>query len=137
VPRLSILMIRAALVYLAAGALAGALLLAGPGLPLGDWLSGLVPVHVEFLLLGWTVQLALGVAFWILPRFRSGTERGWETPAWLAFALLNLGVCTVAIGGTLGAPSPVILLGRCGEALAAAAFAVHAWPRVKVLGGVR
>jgi hypothetical protein len=127
-------MVRIALAYLAAGSLAGALLLAHRGIPLGSWLNRLIPVHVEFLLLGWTVQLALGVAFWILPRFRSGAERGREMPAWLAFALLNLGVQTVAIGTAVGAPSSVGLLGRCIEALAAGAFAVHAWPRVKVFG---
>ena len=131
-PRLSILMIRTALAYLAAGSLAGALLLAHGGISLGSWLHRLAPVHVEFLLLGWTAQLALGVAFWILPRFRSGPERGWEAPAWLAFALLNVGVQSVALGGALGAPGIVTLLGRGLEAGAAAAFAIHAWPRVKV-----
>jgi hypothetical protein len=134
VPRLSVLMIRAALAYLAAGSLAGALLLAHRGVPLGSWLNRLMPIHVEFLLLGWTVQLALGVAFWILPRFRAGAERGCETPAWLAFVLLNMGVQTVAIGAAVGAPMVVGLLGRCVEAAAAAAFAFHAWPRVEVFG---
>ncbi len=133
-PRLSVLMIRAALAYLAGGSLVGALLLAHRGVPLGNWLHRLVPVHVEFLLLGWTVQLALGVAFWILPRFRSGAERGREAPAWLAFAFLNVGIHTVAIGGAVGAPAAVGLLGRCAEGLAAAAFALHAWPRVKLFG---
>ena len=134
-PRLSIVMIRTALGYLTVGALAGALLLAQPGVPLGHWLTRLVPIHVEFLLLGWTVQLALGVAFWILPRFRSRAVRGWETPAWLAFVLLNVGVQTVAVGSALGSPAIVRLLGRCAEFLAAGAFGVHAWPRVKVFGG--
>ena len=127
-------MIRTALVYLAVGAMAGALLLAQPGVPPGRWLTRLIPIHVEFLLLGWTVQLALGVAFWILPRFRSGAERGWEPPAWLAFVLLNVGVQTVAVGSALGAPGIVTLLGRCAEVMAAGAFGVHAWPRVKVFG---
>jgi cbb3-type cytochrome oxidase subunit 1 len=134
VPWLSVLMIRVALAYLAAGSLAGALLLAHRGVSLGSWPNRLTPVHVEFLLLGWTVQLALGVAFWILPRFRSGAERGSETPAWLAFVLLNIGVLTVAIGTAVGAPGAVGLLGRCVEAAAAAAFTYHAWPRVKVFG---
>jgi len=134
VPQLSVLMIRAALVYLATGFLVGALLLIQRAAPLGSWLSRLVPVHIEYLLLGCIVQLALGVAFWILPRFRSGPERGRPAPAWLAFVLLNLGVQAVAIGAAAGAPVTIGLLGRCAEGLAAGAFALHAWPRVKLFG---
>ena len=132
VPPLSVLMIRTALAYLATGFLVGALLLMHRAVPLGSWLHRLVPLHIEYLLLGCLVQLALGVAFWVLPRFRSGAERGQEAPAWVAFALLNLGIQTVAIGGAAGAPSTLGLLGRCVEGLAAGAFALHAWPRVKV-----
>jgi len=134
VPRLSVLMARAALVYLAAGFTLGALLLIHRGLPLGGWVHRLLPLHVEFVLLGWTVQFALGVAFWILPRFRTGPERGREWPAWLAFLLLNVGVLAVGVGGALGAPAAVPLVGRVAEALAGAAFGVHAWPRVKAFG---
>jgi hypothetical protein len=127
-------MIRTALAYLAIGFLVGALLLIQPAMPLGNWLPRLVPVHIEYLLLGCIVQLALGMAFWILPRFRSGPERGRPAPAWLAFILLNLGVQAVAIGAAAGAPFTIGLLGRCAEGLAGAAFALHAWPRVKLFG---
>lgn len=127
-------MIRTSLLYLVAGFLAGALMLANRGVLLGEWVDRMRPVHIEFLLLGWTVQLALGVAFWILPRFRSGPERGREELAWTAFALLNAGVLGTAIGGATGAPGIVPLLGRGAEGLAAAVFALHAWPRVKVFG---
>ena len=133
-PRLSVLMIRAALAYLAAGFVLGAVMLADRGLPLGVWVYRLRPIHIEFLLLGWTVQLAFGVAFWILPRFRSGAERGRASLAWAAFALLNAGVLGVAFGLAAGAPPVVGLLGRGAEGLAAAAFALHAWPRVKAFG---
>jgi len=134
VPRLSVLMIRTALAYLAIGFLVGALLLIQRAVPLGNWLHRLVPLHIEYLLLGCIVQLALGVAFWILPRFRSGAERGWEGPAWVAFALFNLGIQAVAIGGAAGTPSTMGLLGRYAEGLAAGAFALHSWPRVKMFG---
>jgi cbb3-type cytochrome oxidase subunit 1 len=133
-PRLSVLMVRASLVYCTLGVATGAFMLADRGLDLGAWDDRLRPVHIEFLLLGWMVQLALGVAFWILPRFRSGRERGGERLAWTAFALLNAGVLTTAISAALGAPNPSALLGRVAETLAAAAFALHAWPRVKPFG---
>ncbi len=133
-PRLSIWMIRTALLHLAIGFAIGALLLAERGVALSTLIPRLRPAHAELLLLGWTVQLAMGVAFWILPRFRSGAERGNERPAWLAYGLLNAGVVSAALGGAGFAWAGLQFWGRCAEALAAAAFAVHAWPRVKPFG---
>jgi len=130
VPRLTVWMIRAALVHLGAGFAIGALLLAHRGTPIHHAVPLLRPAHAELLLLGWTVQLAMGVAFWILPRFRAGPERGDERPALLAFLLLNLGVIAAAVGGVPGL-GPLLAGGRLAEGLAAAAFAAHAWPRVK------
>jgi hypothetical protein len=129
-PRLSVWMIRAALLHLAVGFAIGALLLAHRGAPVHPAVPLLRPAHAELLLLGWTVQLAMGVAFWILPRFRTGPERGDERPALLAFLLLNAGVVAAAVGG-IGTLSALSLGGRCGVALAAVAFAAHAWPRVR------
>jgi cbb3-type cytochrome oxidase subunit 1 len=131
VPRLSVWLIRGALCYLALGVLAGALLLVSRGVLLGDWVGRLRPIHVEFLLIGWTLQLALGVTFWILPRFRAGSARGREGFVWLSFVLLNTGVLAVALGQAFGLPRAVPLLGHGAETLAAAVFALHAWPRVK------
>ena len=133
-PRLSVWFIRSALCYLAIGVLAGAVLLVNRGVFLGAWVLRLLPVHIEFLLMGWTVQLALGVAFWILPRFRSGAERGRERLAWVSYGLLNLGVMAAGVGPAIGFPPAAPLLGHTAEALAAAAFSLHAWPRVKVFG---
>jgi hypothetical protein len=131
VPRLSVWLARTALCYLAIGVLAGAFLLVNRGVFLGAWVARLLPIHIEFLLIGWILQLALGVAFWILPRFRTGAERGREEFVWGAYVLLNMGVIAVAVGGAIGLPPAVPLLGRAAEALAAAAFSLHAWPRIK------
>lgn len=124
-PRLSVWMVRAALLALALGAALGAVLLADPGLI--RWR----PLHAELLTIGWTVQLAFGVAYWILPRFRSGPERGREELAWVAFALVNLGVVMAGFGRSVPGGASWALAGRVSEALAVAAFAAHAWPRVK------
>ena len=135
-PRLSIWMIRAALLYLAVGFTFGGLLLFHKGLPLSPVLWSLLPAHIEFLLFGWTVQLIMGVAFWILPRFSREPRRGNLPLACMAFALLNLGVWLAGFGHLLfPRAAPLIgLLGRAAEAGAALAFAAHAWPRVKALG---
>ena len=130
-PRLSCWFIRAALVHLTLGHTAGGLLLFQKGLPLHPLVWRLLPLHIECVFIGWTAQLALGVAFWILPRFRAGPERGNVTPAWMAFALLNLGVALTGVGASLAAPGWTLLVGRLAEAGAAIAFAVHAWPRIE------
>jgi hypothetical protein len=131
-PRLSCWFIRAALLYLAVGITIGSLILFHKGIPFFPFIWRLLPLHIEFLLFGWTVQLVMGVAFWIFPRF--WRSRGDERPAWLAFGLINLGVWLAGAGPVLGAPPWIILIGRLAEAGAAAAFAWHAWPRVKPPG---
>lgn len=131
-PRLSCWFVRASLLYLAVGVTFGGLLLAHKGIPLHPFLWRLLPLHIEFLLFGWLVQLAMGVAFWIFPRF--WRSRGNERPAWVAFGLLNAGVLLAGVSPLLAWPAWFILIGRLAEAGAAVAFAIHAWPRVKPPG---
>ena len=130
-PRLSRWFIHAALTYLVAGFSLGAVMLTLKALARYDGMARLIAPHVEFLLIGWTVQLTLGVAFWILPRLEGGTSRGVESYAWLAFVLLNAGVLLTALAPIIGAAAFLSLAGRCAEAGAAVAFAAHAWPRVR------
>lgn len=129
-PRLSRLFIRAALLYLALGFTFGALMLANKGVPLHPALWRLLPAHMEFLLVGWTLQLAFGVAFWIAPRWWHGPSRGNEAGAWAAFGLLNVGVWLVALGSWIGGGTAVLVIGRVAQLAAAVAFAWHLWPRI-------
>jgi len=131
-PGLSVWYVRTALVYLALGLTFGMLMLWHKGMPIHPALWALLPAHIEFLLLGWTLQLAFGVAFWILPRFR--TKRGNVRLAWLAFALLNAGIWLVTLDPWLGRLAGWGWMGRVLEALAVIAFALHAWPRIKPPG---
>jgi len=140
-PRLSVWFVRCALAYLALGFTFGALLLFEKGVPVYPALLRLLPAHIEFVLFGWTVQLAMGIAFWILPRFGDGAMRGQRTRvvgtrgnekvAWLAFGLLNAGIWLAGMGAALDMAPVLPLLGRACEAMAAVAFMVHAWPRIK------
>lgn len=91
-PLLSRWMVKFALVYLALGFTLGGLLLANKGVPIHPLLWLLLPAHQEFLINGWMVHLALGVAFWILPRFAHEPKRGNTRLAWMGWILLNLGI---------------------------------------------
>lgn len=134
VPTVSIWFIRAALVYLLAGFSLGALLLAGKGVALPAGLWRWLPVHFELLLVGWFVQLVMGVAYWIFPRFGlSPAARGREGLAWLAFILLNGGVC-LAAAGVLSGRTAFAVVGRSAEVLAAATMALNVWARTRASG---
>ena len=128
-PRLSCWFIRAALIHLLIGFTLGSLLLWNKGVPLHPLIWRLLPAHMEFLLIGWTVQLAFGVAFWILPRFGTARTQAWL--AWLAFGFINLGGWLVGVGAVWGASPWLTVSGRVLEAAAVVAFVLHIWPRIK------
>src|SRR5512139_547828 len=91
-PRLSVWFVRASLLYLLAGFLIGALILAQKGVPYSSQVWILFPIHMEFLLIGWFAQLAMGVAFWIVPRFSSGPPRGNVSLIWVSLVFINAGL---------------------------------------------
>ncbi|MBX3013129.1 MAG: hypothetical protein KF832_16545 [Caldilineaceae bacterium] len=128
-PRLTVYFIRAALIYLLLGFTLGGLLLWQKGMSLHPAIWQLLPAHMEFLLLGWTVQLVFGTAYWILPRFHNQRRR--QALAWLSFVLLNGGIGLVVIGSWPGSPQPMQLMGRLLEFASIVLFAAHAWPRIK------
>lgn len=130
-PRLSRWAIRLALGYLLAGFTIGALILVNKGTGWWPWIWRWLPGHQEFLLLGWTTQFALGVAYWIFPRYR-GNRRGNPALAVLAVVGLNGGVWLVTLAPWLGVFWR--LMGRGLEGLAVALFVLYAWPRVKPIG---
>jgi cbb3-type cytochrome oxidase subunit 1 len=134
VTRLSVWPVRTAMLYLGVGFLIGALMLFEKGARIDpSWLR-LLPLHVEFVLIGWTLQLAMGMAFWILPRFCRGAAHGNQTLGWMAYGLLNIGALSVGIGLWLNVPPIVPLIGRLAELLAAISFMLHVWPRIKAPG---
>jgi hypothetical protein len=133
-PRLSTWFIRSSLLYLALGFTFGSLLLLNKGIPLQPALWTLLPAHIEFVLFGWTVQLVMGMAFWILPRFPKPPVRGNEKMAWGAFLLVNFGIWSLVLGSFGPADPWLILTGRAAEAAGVLAFVAHAWPRVKKFG---
>lgn len=134
-PPLSCWFIRTALIHLALGLTFGALMLTYKAFPWHPLMWWLLPAHVEFLLMGWVMQLVMGMGFWMWPRFEGGASRGNVAAAWAAFFLLNGGVWAAALGGVWEAATGqahwLTPGGRTLEVAAALAFALHAWPRVK------
>lgn len=130
-PRLSVWLARASLIYLLLGSSFGALLLAQKGIPFYAPVWYLFPLHMEFLLVGWLLQLAMGVAFWVIPRFSHGSSRGPVGLVWISFALLNAGILI----GILQYWIPdVVLIGRIAEVAAGILFIMGSWGRIKPHG---
>jgi hypothetical protein len=137
-PLLSRLLIRTALIWLAVGYTVGGVLLAQKGYPLVAWLWSLRYMHVHMLLVGWTIQLVSGVAFWVLPRLDTSGSRGDERLIWWYYGALNAGVVFAALHDPVVAlattDTPVLrgmsVLAGLLYLVAAILFVRHAWPRI-------
>ncbi len=128
-PRLSQWLIKVAFLYLLLGFTVGALLLAHKGIFLNPFLWRWLPTHIEFLLMGWVVQLTMGIAFWILPRYWKPPRRPKEGYVRFSFVLLNLGIWLVVAGTTFRAGEWALFAGRAAEVGAVVLFALHGWRR--------
>ena len=141
-PLLTRCAIRMALLYLLLGFVIGGLLISAKAgvVDVRAWLW--LPSHVDLLLVGWMIQMAIGMAYWILPRLRMSAQadhltRGCSVLAWLAFVLLNVGLGLAAGLGILRYWLPDLLwlsntfpLGIVLQVLALIIFATYAWSRV-------
>lgn len=130
-PRLSLWFVRASLLYLLFGFAFGALILAQKGISYFPSVWNLFPIHMEFLLVGWLIQLAMGVGFWIFPRFSDRPPRGNEQFISIAFGLINAGILLTSL--QIWIPS-TLLVGRILEVTATVVYVLGLWGRVKPHG---
>ena len=91
----------------------------------------LFPIHMEFLLVGWLIQLAMGVAFWIIPRFSIGQPRRPVWLIWISFALINAGTLIVILQFWFPVAA---LVGRVAGVGAGILFIIGSWRRLKPHG---
>ncbi len=135
---LSSIMVRLALIWLLAGFIIGGLMLVDREFP-GDWRLWAQPTHGHMLFVGWFLQFALGIAYWLLPRKRS-PERPFgynKHVAYGAVAALNLGLLCRVIAEPLersghagNATFSLLALSAILQIAAAGIFVFQIWPRV-------
>ena len=128
-PLASVWLIRAALLHLATAAVLGAMYLAWKAEGWFAFAPSHRQMHVEQMLVGWMVQLVIGVGFWILPRTEPTVAQRSGPLIWIVFGLLNAGVLLAAWGSAPEYPAWVSPAGRTLEMAAALLFAFHAWRR--------
>ena len=129
-PKFTVWATRLALLYFLVGFTLGTLLLINKAVPLHPAIWNLLPVHIEFLLMGWVVQLVFAVGYWIFPRFKFEPKRGNPGLAWMSLVLLNAGIGSVSLAGFTG-HAKVLLMGRVLEVGAVLLFAAQLWLRAK------
>jgi heme/copper-type cytochrome/quinol oxidase subunit 1 len=95
-PTVSIWMIRASISWMLVGGSLG-LFIMGARLPTVEWTSPFlyqIP-HGAIMMLGWVIQLAMGVGYWMLPRYITSEGdhlRGSTKGMWLCAGLLNASI---------------------------------------------
>jgi hypothetical protein len=101
--RVSIIFTRAGLLWLVAGVILGALMLSDNIVP-GDWKLWFAPTHGHMLFVGWFLQFAIGIGYWLLPRKRTPEKPlGYdERLGMLAIVLLNAGLLLRVIAEPAG-----------------------------------
>lgn len=123
-------MIRLALIYLIVGMALGAMLLIHKAYPITPAVWMLLPIHIEVTIFGWIIQLTLGTAYWMLPRYIEGPPRGRPNLAIGMVLALNLGILLVIIDTLIMVPFPLQLLGRILELMAVGLFIFLHWNRI-------
>lgn len=134
--RFSRIAVGLSLFYLLVGFTIGALMLASKAYAFYPSILLYLPLHIEYMMFGWFINLIFGVAYWMFPRFtpsRSTMDkpRGFVRAAWVSLLLLNTGLVIYTCGEFFRATNTVRLVGRLVELAAIACFMVNLWPRVK------
>jgi hypothetical protein len=136
------LYIKTSFVYLIAGLILLALIALDGWLHIGRWFRVVSVSQVHLLVVGWITQLAIGVAYWMFPRFLKDDNprpRGSDTLAWAVYICLNAGlVLRLAaepfhlLTGQSWLAALVALSGVL-QAAAAVGFGLLIWARIRPL----
>lgn len=136
-PPLTRLFIKTSLVYLVAALGAGLLLALRPLLPLPAFVDGLTPVYFHLFMVGWVMQIIVGVAYWMFPKWSKLLPRGHDALALATYWLLNAGLLLRIVAEPAQTVSAwpgwgwLIVLAATLQWLAGLAFVANTWPRVK------
>lgn len=133
-PKLSVWLVRASLVHMGIGFLFGSMILHHKGIPIYPWVWKLLTPHIELMIFGWTVQFAMGIGYWILPRFSGVYRYGNSALGWWSLALVNLGIVMTSVALWFGLDL-LALAGRISTLVAICFYVILMWPRIKPLGG--
>ncbi len=136
-PLLSRCFLKSSVLCLALGMVLGGLILFQKGTGWFPTFWVFLPAHTYLVMIGGMSQFALGVSFWIFPRFGGSTSHGNMPLAWGSYGLLNTAIVLIALHpliDILGGPAVAAwAFGLAGmlQSLASLAFVLHLWPRIR------
>jgi hypothetical protein len=141
-PPLARIYVKAAFVYLIGAFVLGALMMLDQWLDFSRWLKTVYLSQLHLLVVGWITQLAIGVAYWIFPRFLKEQDprpRGSDAVTWIVFLGLNAGLLLRFLFEPfyLMGPSPwlaaLIALSGVLQAAAVVGFGWLIWGRIRAM----
>jgi hypothetical protein len=141
-PPLARIYVKAAFVYLIGAFVLGALMMLDQWLDFSRWLKTVYLSQLHLLVVGWITQLAIGVAYWIFPRFLKEQDprpRGSDAVTWIVFLCLNAGLLLRFLFEPfyLMGPSPwlaaLIALSGVLQAAAVVGFGWLIWGRIRAM----
>lgn len=128
-PVQSVWMLRLSLIWLLVSVMIGGLILLEKAMNIMPLIWGFLPVHYELAIWGWMVQFVIGTAYWMFPKYLSGSRRGPEWLAWSVLVVLNAGIMILTASILLQIP----LLAQTGRGfilLSIFTFVALIWKRV-------
>jgi hypothetical protein len=131
VPKASRYLIKLSFLYFLTGGVIGLFILWSKVDTAYNWAWQWFSIHLDYMLFGWFLQFALGVAYWILPRYMTKPVRGPEQPVWLGMYMLNIGLLAITLGPFFLRNLNLLFPGRILIAGGALTLAAVILPRVK------
>ncbi len=129
--------IKTGLVFFVLSMIAGVLAAARPVFALPAIVGALTPIYFHLFMVGWVLQLIMGIAYWMFPKYSKERPRGYDELMWAAYWLLNGGLVLRIVAEPMVTTRPAPLWGwllvvsAVSQWLAALAFTANMWPRVK------
>lgn len=141
-PPLARIFVKASFAYFVAAFLLGALMMLDQWLGFGRWLKTVYLSQLHLLVVGWVTQLAMGVAYWMFPRFLKEQDprpRGSDGLTIAVLVCLNAGLLLRFFIEPfyLMGPQPwlaaLVALSGVLQALAALGFGWLMWGRIRAM----
>ncbi|PJZ81062.1 hypothetical protein [Leptospira meyeri] len=129
-PIQSVWFIRISLIYLLLGTSLGVVLMFNKAFAFSSEIWRLLPLHYSILIWGFFLQLIMGTAYWMFPKFLSENPRGAIWQVWFLFYTYNLGLILFLITKFILPFESLALLGKFLIFLGLVTFVKLVWARV-------
>lgn len=140
-PKLSQIAMKAAMLYLVAGALGAAAYWLNVLWPFWPPIAAINPTYLHLIVVGWLTQFIMSVMYWMFPVISKSHPRGYGPLAWGAFICLNIGLLLRVVFEPWRALQPLdinsygLVASAILQVAAAVLFVLVSWRRVRERGG--